>query len=616
MFEFKLPELAENVESATVSKLLVAKGDKITKEQNVIELETEKAAMEVPCPKGGAITEILVKEGDTVKVGQVILKVDTAGEAEEAKPAETKKPPAQVQEDKTQEDKTPEDKTQDTKAQEHTTKESPQKPEKNETKNETAQATAESETKSSRRVVVIGAGPGGYAAAFLAADLGLDITLVDTDVNPGGVCLYRGCIPSKALLHAAKVLSESREAKAFGIEFGKPKIDIDKLRGWKNKVVTQLTGGLGQLSKQRKVKYIQGYATFENSNTLKIKKADKTEETLSFDTAVIATGSSPIKFPGVPDFPRVLDSTSALEIENVPKSLLLVGAGYIGLELGTVYAELGSEVSVVEMMPGIIPGADRDLSSILEKRLKTIFKRILVSTKVIKVEEEKDALNVTFEDKDGKQSTGQYENILVAIGRRPNSKNLGLEKTKVAVDDKGFIRINAQRQTDDPAIYAIGDVAGNPMLAHKASHEGRVAVEAIAGHKVAFEPLAIPAVVFTDPEIAWCGLTETEAKQQDRQVEVVKFPWGASGRALTLNRSDGLTKLIIDPVTERILGVAIVGPGAGELISEGVLAIEMGAVVADLKLSIHPHPTLTETLMESAETFFGQSTHIYRPKKK
>jgi len=465
------------------------------------------------------------------------------------------------------------------------------------------------------QLVVVGGGPGGYAAAFLAADLGMDVALIDSDVNPGGVCLYRGCIPSKALLHAAKTLSESKDAKDFGIEFAPPKIDLDKLRGWKDAVVQKLTSGLGQLSKQRKVKYIQGHATFKDSSTLQVKKVDGSEETIKFDHAIIATGSTPIKLPHVPDSSRVLDSTTALELENIPKSLLLVGGGYIGLELGTVYAELGSEVSVVEMMPTIIAGADRDLASVLEKRLKKTFKSILVGTKMSKVEETSDGLKVTFEDKDGKSSTQTYEKILVAVGRKPNSKNIGLENTKVKVNDKGFIEVNAQRQTSDPTIYAIGDVAGNPMLAHKASHEGRVAVEAIAGHKVAFEPIAIPAVVFTDPEIAWCGLTETEAKQQNREVEVVKFPWGASGRAMTLNRTDGLTKLIIDPKTERILGVAIVGPGAGELIAEGVLAVEMGAVVADLKLSIHPHPTLTETLMESAESFFGQSTHIHRPKK-
>lgn len=465
------------------------------------------------------------------------------------------------------------------------------------------------------QLVVIGAGPGGYAAAFLAADLGMQVTLVDPENNPGGVCLFRGCIPSKALLHAAKVLSESREAREIGIEFGAPKIDIDKLRAWKNRVVSQLTGGVGLLAKSRKVKFIQGRATFVDSGTVKIVKTDKSEILLTYDHAILATGSTPITLPFAPNSPRILDSTSALNLEDVPQKLLVLGGGYIGLELGTVYAELGSKVSVVEMMPVLLPGVDRDLGVILENRIKNHFSAIKVNTKVTKMAEIAEGVRVTFEDKQGQVSTEDYSKVLVAIGRKPNSKNLGLENTKVTVTDRGFVQVNAQRQTTDPKIYAIGDIAGDPMLAHKASHEGRVAAEAIAGHKVAFEPQAIPAVVFTDPEIAWCGLTETEAEKQNRPIKVVKFPWAASGRAITLNRTDGLTKIIVDPQTERILGVGICGVGAGELISEGVLAVEMGALVADMKLSIHPHPTMSETIMETAEVFFGQSTHVYKPKK-
>lgn len=464
-------------------------------------------------------------------------------------------------------------------------------------------------------LTIIGAGPGGYAAAFLAADLGLEVTLIDKEANPGGICLYRGCIPSKALLHVAKIISDSKSANHFGVEFSAAKIDVTKLRQWKENVVNKLTGGLGQLSKQRKIRYIQGEAVFLNSNTLSIKKSDGTNEELVYKKAMIATGSRPAMMPNLPSSPHIWDSTSALRLEEIPKNMLIVGGGYIGLELGMAYHELGSKVSVVEMLPGLLPGADRDLTDVLTRRVKTLFNEILLETKVVKITPSSNGISVTFQSKDGKETQKEYNKVLIAIGRKPNSENLGLEKTKVQVTERGFIKVNAQRQTTDTNIYAIGDVAGDPMLAHKASHEGRTAVEAIAGHKVAFEPKAIPAVVFTDPELAWCGLTENDAVKQNIEVQVVKFPWAASGRALTLDRTDGLTKLIIDPKTERILGVGIVGVGAGDLIAEGVLVIEMGAVAGDLKLSIHPHPTLSETLMETAENFFGQSTHIYRPKK-
>ncbi len=465
------------------------------------------------------------------------------------------------------------------------------------------------------QLVVIGAGPGGYAAAFKAADLGLSVALVDKEANPGGVCLYRGCIPSKTYLHAAKVISEARHAADFGIAYGAPKIDINKLRDWKKSIVTKLTGGLGLLTKQRKIRYIQGEAVFVNSSVLKIKKADGTVEDLSFEKAVLATGSRPTIIPNLPKSAHIWDSTSALDMDTVPGRLLIVGGGYIGMELGTVYHELGTKISVVEMMPGLLPGADRDLADVLYKRVKNMFARIMLETKVVQMQENKDGVTVTFADKDGKEFKEDYDRVLVSVGRKPNSEGLGLEKTKVKVNARGFVEINDQRRTNDPNIYAIGDVAGDPMLAHKATHEGLVAAEAIAGHKVAFEPRAIPAVVFTDPEIAWCGLTETDAQRSGQEVRVVKFPWGASGRALTLGRQDGLTKIIIDPKTERVLGIGIVGDGAGEMIAEGVVAVEMGSVVKDLKLSIHPHPTLSETIMEAAESFFGSSTHIVRPKK-
>ena len=466
-------------------------------------------------------------------------------------------------------------------------------------------------------LAVIGAGPGGYAAAFLAADLGMNVTLIDKEKNPGGVCLYRGCIPSKALLHVAKLLNETNEAKNWGIEFQKPKIDLDKLREWKNNIVGKLTGGLGTLSKQRKINLIQGTASFKYSTSLLIKKVDGKEEELSFDKIVIATGSRILTIPSMHiDSKRILNSTTALNLPAIPKSLLVVGGGYIGLELGSVYQALGSEVSVVEMLDGLLPGADRDLVSHLSKRIKGKFESIMLNSKVVEMKEVKDGIKVKIEDKEGKTSENIYEYILMSIGRKPDTSGLGLENTKVKVNEHGWIIVNNQMKTDDPDIYAIGDIVGEPMLAHKASHEGRVAVEVIAGNKSAFEPMAIPAVVFTDPEIAWAGLTENQAKEKEIDYEIAKFPWAASGRAVTLDRSDGVTKILVDPSTQRILGIGICGPGAGELIAEGVLAIEMGANLTDLKLTIHPHPTLSETLMEAAEVFFGQSTHIYRPKKK
>jgi len=465
-------------------------------------------------------------------------------------------------------------------------------------------------------VAIIGAGPGGYAAAFLAADLGMKVTLIDQEQNPGGVCLYRGCIPSKSLLHVAKLIDEAQHAKNWGIEYDAPKINVARLRSWKDNVVKKLTGGLGQLSKQRKVEYIQGRAAFENSNTLRIRRNNGSEETLGFDRIVIATGSRPAVIPMFKlDSPRIMDSTSALDVGDVPGTLLVIGGGYIGLELGTVYAALGSKVSVVEMLPGLLPGADRDLVLPLHKRMEKIFGSILVNTTVASIKADSSGIRVAFEGPDIRERERIFDKVLVSVGRKPNSEIPGLEETQVKVGQRGFIQVNNQLQTEDPSIYAIGDVVGEPMLAHKASHEGRTAVEAIAGHKVAFEPNAIPAVVFTDPEIAWCGLTETQAQKDGREIKIAKFPWAASGRAMTLDRTEGMTKLIFDPQSERVLGVGIVGVGAGEMIAEGVLAIEMAATATDVALSIHPHPTLSETIMESAEIFFGTSTHVYRPKR-
>jgi dihydrolipoamide dehydrogenase len=489
---------------------------------------------------------------------------------------------------------------------------------------------------SSYQLVVIGAGPGGYAAAFYAADLGMQVALVDTEPNPGGVCLYRGCIPSKALLHVAKVIGEARHASAWGITYGDPKIDLDKLRTFKDGVVSKLTGGLGQVSKMRKVTYIQGKASFTGPTSLDVALVNGGRETVDFTHAIIATGSRPATVPGLSiDSDRVMDSTSGLDLPDIPKTLLVVGGGYIGLELGSVYAALGTKVTVVEMTPGLLPGADRDLVTILGRRMEQTMEQVLVNARVTEMKPAKAGIAVRIEMQAAPAAAAAgnpapaggsapaavsneqvFERVLVSVGRKPNSAIDGLDKTAVIVGDRGFIQVDAAMRTAEPSIFAIGDVVGEPMLAHKASHEARVAVEAALGHRVAFEPQAIPAVVFTDPEVAWCGLTETEAKKQNRKVEIAKFPWAALGRALAIDRPDGLTKLVIDPDTERVLGVGIVGTGAGDLISEGVLAVEMGALATDLKLTIHPHPTLSETIMEAAEVFFGHSTHVYRPKKK
>jgi dihydrolipoamide dehydrogenase len=467
----------------------------------------------------------------------------------------------------------------------------------------------------SKNIAVIGGGPGGYAAAFYAADLGNQVTLIDENVNPGGVCLYVGCIPSKALLHVAAVIHESEHSKAWGVEFAKPNIDLNRLREFKNSVVSRLTSGLGQLAKQRKVTYIRGRAALANSNTVSVNLSDGGQQKLSFDNIILATGSRPATIPGLPPSPRIMDSTGGLELRDIPKTLLVIGCGYIGLELGTVYAALGSKVTLVEMLPQILTGADRDLVNPLAKRLEKMFSAMLLNTKVAELKEVKDGIKVRLEGPNVAAPEQTFDKVLVSVGRKPNTDISGLENTRVTKTQKGFIEVDLQRRTKDPAIFAIGDIAGEPMLAHKASHEGRVAVEAIIGKKTTFEPRAIPAVVFTDPEIAWCGLTETQAQAEGRQVKVTRYPWAASGRAVTLDRMEGVTKLVIDPETEQVLGGGICGPGAGEMISELVLAVEMSAVADDIGLTIHPHPTLSETIMGAAELLHGTATDIYRPKR-
>lgn len=463
-------------------------------------------------------------------------------------------------------------------------------------------------------LVVLGGGPGGYAAAFLAADLGMEVTLVERDPRLGGTCLLRGCIPSKALLHVGRVLAEVREMDEWGISFAKPTIAIDALRARKEKVIGALTGGLAQLAKRRNVRVVQGEARFADSGTLAIALADGGSETLTYDHCILASGSRPAKIPAFDiGSPRVMDSTSALELADIPESLLVIGGGYIGLEMGTVYAELGSQVSVVELTDGLLPGADRDLVKPLAKRLAGLFAAIRLETKVVRLEDRGDGIEVFFEGPDG--TTSQiFSRVLVAVGRRPNSDGIGLENTDVVIDAKGFVGVDGQQRTADPRILAIGDVCGEPMLAHRASHQGKVAVEVLHGEPALFEPRAIPAVVFTDPEIAWAGLTEHEAAAAGREVEVSRYPWAASGRAHALGRIDGMTKMLVDPESDRVLGVGIVGPGAGELIAEGALAIEMGCSALDLSETIHPHPTLGETVAFSAENYFGVATEIYRPR--
>lgn len=466
-------------------------------------------------------------------------------------------------------------------------------------------------------LVVIGAGPGGYTAAFLGADLGMDVTLIDPNPNPGGVCLYEGCIPSKTLLNAARLIHEAGDAGKMGVTFSNPKIDIDKLRAWKNGVVDKLTDGLGRLVSQRKITYIRGNAAFTSDSILQIVTEEGGSQELAFEHAIIATGSRPAELPSLGSNGRfILDSSSALDLRDIPHQLLIVGGGYIGLELGTVYATLGSKVTIAEFTNRLLPEADRDLVRVLSKQLDSLFDTITLNTRAQDFKVQNAGVEVTLKGPDDAESHKFFNKILIAVGRQPNTDGLGLETAGIDIDSQGFIKVDSQCRTNLVNVFAIGDVAGEPMLAHKASHEGRVAVEVLAGKNAAFEPAAIPAVVFTDPELAWTGLTEKQAKEKRLDFQVSRFSWAASGRAMAIGRTDGMTKLIIETNTQRILGVGIVGTGAGEMISEGVLAIEMGANATDLKLCIHPHPSLSETVQEAAEMFFGTATHMYRPKHK
>ena len=463
----------------------------------------------------------------------------------------------------------------------------------------------------------MGAGPGGYAAAFHAAGLGLEVALIDPKPDPGGVCLFEGCIPTKALLHFSRIKQEALQAREWGLGFSDMNVDIEKVRSWKDSVVKNLTGGLGQLAKSRKVKYMRGTAQITGSNSLEFSPVEGDKQELEFDNLIIATGAASTSLPDIDfDGNLIMNSKSALDLKDVPGRLLVVGAGYIGLEMGVIYHALGSDISIVEMTPDILPGTDQDLKQVFKKERHDLMEKTLFNTKVTSAKKDGDKLKVKMETKDGKEKEESFDKMLVAIGVTPNTKGIGLEEAGIETDDKGYIKVDLVRKTNIGNIYAIGDITGQPMLAHKATHEGRIAAEHIAGNKTAYEPKAIPAVVFTEPEIAWAGVTESEAKEKGLKYEVAKFPWAASGRAVSIGARSGLTKLIVDPDSGRILGAGMAGKDAGSLVSEATLAIEMGAVARDLELTIHPHPTLSETLMEAAEIFYGHATHVYRRKKK
>ena len=589
-FQITVPDIG-NFDSVDVIDVIVKVGDTIKKEDSLITVESDKASMDIPSTHEGKVTSIDVKVGDKVKQGSNILVIELNASVEKSPKAESKtevKPEAKV----------------DTK------KESPP-----EITPQPVAKKSDAISTHETQVVVLGSGPGGYTAAFRAADLGMKVMLIERYDTLGGVCLNVGCIPSKALLHTAKVITEAEETAAHGVSFGKPNIDLEKIRHWKaNDVVGKLTQGLSAMAKQRQVTVIQGVGEFTSPHQIKVTKADGQTETIGFEHCIIAAGSQATKFPGVKDDSRIMDSTGALELKDIPKRFLIVGGGIIGLEMGTVYDALGSKVSVVELSDGLIQGCDRDLVRPLQKRMEQRFEKIMLNTKVTSIEPKADGIHVGFET-EGKSESDIYDRVLIAIGRRPNGKAIKAELAGVTVTDQGFIPVNKQMRTNVSHIFAIGDIVGQPMLAHKATHEGKVAAEVIAGHKVEFQALTIPSVAYTDPEVAWAGITELEAKQKNIEIEKASFPWAASGRALANNRSEGTTKLIFDKETHRLIGAGITGVNAGELISETVLPIEMGADAHDLGLTIHPHPTLSETVCFAAEVKEGTITDLYIKKR-
>ena len=592
-----------NFKDVEVIEVLVKAGDKIVAETPLVTLETEKATMDVPSPQAGVISEVLVKKGTRVSQGTPLINLEAAAsasapaaEAPKAAPAAATAAPAP--------------------APAAAATAAPAAPKAAVATAVASAPKAADEVPADREVqlLVLGAGPGGYTAAFRAADLGLKVTLIERWETLGGVCLNVGCIPSKALLHAAKVIDEAADMGVNGVTFGAPQIDLPKLRAWKSKVVSRLTGGLTALAKQRKVEVVRGTGRFLSPHVIEVSSAGKVEK-LRFAQAIIAAGSEAISLPFLPTDPRIIDSTGALELAETNVRLLVIGGGIIGLEMACVYEALGAKVSVVELTTQLMPGCDPDLVRPLEKRLKGRYEQILLGTKVIGVEARADALLVRFEGKDG-PSEQRFDRILVAVGRVPNGKAIGAEAAGVVVSDRGFIAVDKQMRTNVAHIYAIGDVVGQPMLAHKASHEGKVAAEVAAGQKRFFDARVIPSVAYTDPEVAWVGLTETAAKAAGIAFEKGAFPWIASGRSLSLGRDEGMTKLLFDPATHRVLGGGMVGPNAGELIAEVALAIELGADAADIGLTIHPHPTLSETVCFAAEAFDGTLTDLYLPKKK
>ena len=585
-FQITVPDIG-NFDSVEVIEVIVKIGDMIKKEDSLITVESDKASMDIPSTHEGKVTSINLKVGDKVKQGSNILVIELSESTDKPQKVENK-----------------------TEIKETAKKEvPPQAPSETIAKKTDLTSTYETE------VVVLGSGPGGYTAAFRAADLGKKVVLIERYSTLGGVCLNVGCIPSKALLHTAKVITDAEETAAHGVTFGEPNIDLEKIRNWKAQdVVGKLTQGLGAMAKQRQVTVIQGVGEFTTPHQIKVTKADGQIETVGFEHCIIAAGSQSTKFPGVQDDPRIMDSTGALELKDIPKRLLIVGGGIIGLEMGTVYDALGSRVSVVELSDGLMQGCDRDLVRPLQKRMEQRFEKIMLNTKVNTIEPKEDGIHVSFEF-EGKLDSQVYDRVLIAIGRRPNGKVIKAELVGVNVTDQGFIPANKQMRTNVSHIFAIGDIVGQPMLAHKATHEGKVAAEVIAGHKVEFQAIAIPYVAYTDPEVAWAGMTETEAKLKNIEIEKASFPWAASGRALAMNRSEGTTKLIFDKETHRLIGAGITGIGAGELIAETVLAIEMGADAHDLGLTIHPHPTLSETVCFAAEVKEGKITDLYIKKR-
>ena len=563
MSEVKVPDIGDFTD-VPIIEILVEVGQEVAKEDPLVVLESDKATMEIPSPDAGKVAEILVSVGDTVSAGTPIVRLEGAEAGEGEEKADEEKAEEGTGEEKGEEQK------------------------------------GEERDERDAEVLVLGSGPGGYTAAFRAADLGKRVTLVERYESLGGVCLNVGCIPSKALLHVARVIAEAEESAALGVSFGEPQLDLDGVRSFKDDVVKKLTGGLGGLARKRKVEVVNGTARFAGPNEIEVDG-----RTISFEHAIIAAGSQAVRLPFLPDDPRVMDSTDALDLADVPERLLVIGGGIIGLEMATVYDALGSRITVVEMLDQIIPGADRDIVRPLHKRISERYEAIHLSTRVEEVRAEEDGLVARFGDHEE-----TFDRILVAVGRRPNGGDLGADRAGVEVDDRGFIRVDEQLRTNVAHIHAIGDIVGDPMLAHKASHEGKVAAEVIAGHDVSFDARVIPSVAYTDPEVAWTGLTETRAKEEGIAYEVGKFPWSASGRALSLGRPDGLTKLLVEPETHRVLGAGVVGVNAGELVAEIGHAIEMGAVAEDIALTIHPHPTLSETVMFSAEAAEGTITDL------